>query len=751
MQRNQDHAEARFRDLLESTPDPILVVDEHGTIVLVNARVGEVLGYGREELIGQPVEVLVPERFEVHRDHRSAYARSPTARPMGSGLELWARHADGREVPVEISLSPIATHEGLLVSAAIRDVSERRVAERAMRELAAIVDSTADAVIGLDLEMRITSWNRGAERVFGYAAEEAIGRSAEILAPPGEASELPGILAEIEAGDRVESFEAERMRKDGRRIVVAVTISPIRDDRGDVVGASKIARDITEQKAIERRLKEAARHFDMVQELVATCGFDGYFKHLNGAWEQLLGWKPEELLPNPFIGLAHPDDRAPVEAEVARLAGGESTAEFRLRIAERDGGYRWTEWSATPDLAAGLFYCVGRDITVRMETERARAAESRQLAEAQRMARVGSWEVNLDTGERVWSAQQFRNLGFLPDDPMPSTEQLRDRVHPEDRHAFESVLVGHDGAEPSDFSLDYRIVLPAGELRTLETNGRYVVDADGSRRLVGTSRDVTAERDAERVKDEFFNLVSHELRTPLTSIIGYAELLSEMEAESLSEQGRRFVEVIERNSRRELNLVGDLLMLTRVTAGTFEIERSRADLAEIARTTLQNAGPAAEDGGVTLSLRVDAPAIVDGDPHRLAQVVENLVSNAVKFTPPGGSVTVAVGGLDRRVFIEVADTGIGIPRNELGRLFDRMYRAEEAERRHIPGTGLGLTIVKAIVDAHDAAISIDSEPGRGTTVRVELPAHPEHAEGSPPGSRSREPSSAAGAAAAGDG
>ena len=178
---------------------------------------------------------------------------------------------------------------------------------------------------------------------------------------------------------------------------------------------------------------------------------------------------------------------------------------------------------------------------------------------------------------------------------------------------------------------------------------------------------------------------------------------------------------MERNSRRELSLVGDLLLLTRITAGTFEIELGKADLTELARTTLEAAQPLAEKAGVDLALDAPGPLVVDGDPHRLAQVVENLVSNAIKFTPSGGSVAVRVERANGSVALEVSDTGIGIEEEDLGRLFDRMYRADEAERRHIQGTGLGLTIVKAIVDAHEATIAVSSEPGVGTTFRVELP------------------------------
>ena len=365
-------------------------------------------------------------------------------------------------------------------------------------------------------------------------------------------------------------------------------------------------RDISEQKAAERELTESARHFELIHDLVATCGFDGYFKHLNGAWEAVFGWTPEELLAKPFMEIVHPDDRESVASEVAKLARGETTAEFKIRGRTSDGRWLWTEWSASPDVAAGLFYCVGREISQRIEAERARAAERRQFADAQQIASVGSWELDLETGERTWSAQHYRNHGFEPNEPPPALERLLERVHPDDRElAARAARALREGASDPGFS--YRVILGDGRTREIEVEGRPLVDADGTRRLIGTSRDVTAERDAERLKDDFFGLVSHELRTPLTSIIGYTELLAEVEAENLSPQGRRFLEVVERNARRELSLVGDLLLLTKITAGTFEIEVGRADLSELAETALEAARPLAEKAEIELRLEAARP------------------------------------------------------------------------------------------------------------------------------------------------
>ncbi|WP_175414151.1 sensor histidine kinase [Agrococcus sp. SGAir0287] len=271
----------------------------------------------------------------------------------------------------------------------------------------------------------------------------------------------------------------------------------------------------------------------------------------------------------------------------------------------------------------------------------------------------------------------------------------------------------------------------ADGLRLRAADGRTVpVDVTYSRRLdrdgvargyILVAHDMTQAHDAARLKDEFVGTVSHELRTPLSSVLGYLELLRDDEA-GLSDTQRHYVAVAERNANRLLGLVGDLLFVAQVDAGRFPMQPTRVDLTSIVRASAESALPQSSARDVAIVVDVHAShACVHGDATRLAQAVDNLVSNAVKFTPKGGTVTLDLRRDGDDALLAVVDTGMGIPADEMQRLFTRFFRSTTATRQAVKGVGLGLTITRAIVEAHGGRLSAHSEEGVGTTFEMRLP------------------------------
>jgi two-component system cell cycle sensor histidine kinase/response regulator CckA len=272
--------EGRYRGLLEAAPDAMVVVNQGGEIVLLNLQAERQFGYRRDELVGQKVKNIIPEGFAerlIADGTRSA--AEALAQQMGTGIELLGRRKDRSEFPIEIMLSPLDGVDGILVTAAIRDITERKRREYDLSRLAAVVKSSHDAIISLTPGGIVLTWNHGAERIFGYSAEEATGRSILFLSPQGHPVEDLTFMERVERADTVEPFETVRVKKDGTHIHVALTFSSIKNSDGHVVGVSSVARDVTESKNLEEMLRQAQK-MEAVGQLAGGVAHD--FNNLLG-------------------------------------------------------------------------------------------------------------------------------------------------------------------------------------------------------------------------------------------------------------------------------------------------------------------------------------------------------------------------------------------------------------------------------------------------------------------------------------
>ena len=345
-------------------------------------------------------------------------------------------------------------------------------------------------------------------------------------------------------------------------------------------------------------------------------------------------------------------------------------------------------------------------------------------------------------GPTFISPQALELLGLTADEFVAHPDRAMQVIHPDDREGVEAnmEILRREGGECVQ---EFRVVHPDGRIVWIGDDAVVVAGEDDKPLHVqGYLRDITPLKDAEArqraalereqaaneklrelgaMKDDFVALVSHELRTPLTSIRGYLELVLEGQSDGLSEQNGEFLGIVDRNAARLERLVDDLLFMARLGSGKLELSLQDTDLAALARESVGAARPRASAQAVELDCAVEEVPAVRGDPGRLGQLLDNLISNAVKFTPDGGHVDVRVFPQNGDVAIEVADTGIGISVDEQGQLFQKFFRTSAAGDRAIQGTGLGLSISKAIVEAHAGRIELESEENIGTTVRVLLP------------------------------
>ena len=495
-----------------------------------------------------------------------------------------------------------------LILLGIEDMSERQRIDVAGAALAAIVNSSDDAIIGKDLNGIIRSWNNGAERLFGYTAQEAIGQPITMLIPFERLNEEPEILERLKRGERVDHFDTIRVRKDGLRVEISLTISPIRDSTGKIAGASKIARDITERKRAEQALRASEMRFrelaNAMPQIVWAARPDGYIDYYNRRWYEYTGFA-EGYGQESWEPILHSDDvRRCVETYFGCIRDGKPyQIEYRFKDRFR-GGYRWF---------------MGRAVPIRDER-----------------GEIVRWFGTCTDIDDVKQAQAALN-------------------------------------------------------------------------------------EADRRRSEFMALLAHELRGPLAPLNHVLQLLKR--AGDDVELVQQATGAMERQLDRLTRLVDDLLDVNRVSRGKLTLRREHIELASVLHNVVDSWRPMLADSKHELVLTLPSqPVYVYADSVRLVQLFGNLLSNASKYSEPGSRIELTVEQQGGEALVSVKDTGIGIPPDMLSKIFEIFTQVDQSLERSQGGLGIGLMLVKQLVEMHGGSVRALSEgPGRGSEFVVRLP------------------------------
>jgi PAS domain S-box-containing protein len=744
-------SERRYRSIFEGMQEGLFVLERDAEedvfrYVEVNGALERITGIDADHFVGcTPQDVFLPdtaarvtELYErVFTRGESEAAEYTNVLPRGT-------------VTTRTRVIPIANPQGRVVRLVgiSEDVTARRAAEEANRRLAAIVAASDDAIISRTLEGTILSWNTGAERIFGYSAEEMLGQATSLLVPPEQEREAADLMRRLQRGEHITGLETTRLRRDGQRIHVCLTISPIHDDAGRIASLSIIARDIGDRLRAGEDLRASNERYRLAgratKDVIWDWDLDADTIEWGEAIRTTFGYRLEDVPGDPawWLERVHPDDRKRLTASLSDFFRGGGEVWFgEYRFLRADGSYANVldrgHVIRTPDGRAVRMIGSLSDLTTQKESERNLAdahARLRHLLAASPTVLYVLPVIDGYPSEQVtWVSDNAERVLNTPRETFLAPGWWRASVHPADQ---ERIFSTHSERPDEDYRVsEYRVRLGDGDWRWVSDQHRLIRDADGEPvEIIGAWTDVTERREAEEVllqaknaaeaasrsKSEFLSSMSHELRTPLNSVIGFTNVLRKNKQGNLREQDLAFLERIHANGLHLLGLINDILDLSKIEAGKAELELAAVSLDSLIQETLDELQGSVRRG-VELSKAVPEPLeLIETDARKLKQILINLVGNALKFTE-AGSVQVGVvvePRSHRPVCVEVRDTGVGIPSERLDAIFEAFEQAESGTTRRFGGTGLGLAISSSLAQLLGFRIEVESEIGVGSTFRV---------------------------------
>ena len=709
-------SEGLYRTVAETASDAIIVIDEHSEILFVNRATERIFGYPKEELLGEPLTMLMPDYLrQVHRQAIKKYVDTGKRHLSWEGVQLPGLHKSGKEIWLQISFGEFVRDGKHIFTGICRDITEHKEFEQERFRLAAIVESSENAIVGKDLDGIITSWNKGAARIYGYSAEEVIGKPVSILTPAERFNEIPQLMERLKHGERIEEYETVRVTKSGERIHISLTFSTIRDENGEIVGASAVGRDITERKRSEERLKVSEtryrRLFETAKDGILILDLQtGQITEVNSFLIDMLGYSHSELLGKKLWEIGPFKD---IPASRTAFSDLQTKGVIRyedLPLETKDGRQIDVEFVSNVYTVDGsqVVQCNIRDITERKRAEDALRKSEEEYRRFFQSNLAGNF-VSAPDGKLLACNSAFaRMFGFASVEE--ALKQNLGSLYPDSRarEAFVDALRSQRQIEYSELKLRRRDGRPVhvieSAIGTFDEHGElteilgYLIDETERKRAEEQLRQ------AQKIEavGQLAGGIAHEFNNFLGVILGYSELMFEEASEN--EGLRRKIAEIKAATQRAASLTRQLLAFSRqqvLELRTLDINQAIWETHKLLRRLV----PANID-----VVPVLAPTIgqVKVDPAQVQQILINLVVNARDAMPEGGKVVIETANVEldegyasqhvgvrpgSYVMLSISDTGSGMDAETLSHIFEPFFTTKQPGK----GTGLGLSTIYGIV------------------------------------------------------